>query len=237
MLAHLLTDHPARFARDGAMFVSRLEQRAWRLDEPTVEPLRQLSEIIEEDFMLLQEVDGALQITAAANAYSSSGRLVAAVGRDMEWAHRPVPALTARLGPRIDRVLASVHESTPCERFNWQVTPIATLYFPPDDPHAANAAAMRAVVSILEREPERIGELLHIRVERQTLTRLPQTRAVAFGLHTYSDPLAALVGDATSAAAMLRLLEAYADERWQYTEMDLVRAPLLEYLRSCAAPH
>lgn len=78
------------------------------------------------------------------------------------------------------------------------------------------------------------GELLHIRVERQTLTRLPRTRAVAFSLHTYSDPLSVLTGDPPAAAAMLRLLEDYADERWHYTEMDLVRAPLLAYLRRCS---
>jgi dimethylamine monooxygenase subunit A len=131
-------------------------------------------------------------------------------------------------------VLSSVHEDTPCERFNWQVTPMATLFFP-DDPHRANASAMHAVRAALGREPGSAGELLFIRVERQTLSRLPDSRAVAFSLHTYSDPLSVLAADPQGARSMLRLLEGYSESRWHYSEMDIVREPLLDYLRRVAA--
>ena len=140
------------------------------LDDDSTEPLLQLSYLIEEDFVLLDEVGGTPRITAASNAYSTSGRLVASVGHDMEWAHKLVPRLTDKLGGKINRVLGSVHAATPCERFNWQLTPMATVFFPHDDPHAANAAAMHDVVEELRRDPARAGELLWIRVERQTLT-------------------------------------------------------------------
>ena len=234
VVAHLVTDHADRYALTGSTLTSRHESLAWHVDDPQIEPLRQLSEVIEEDFMLLQDVDGAMRITASSNAYSSSGRLVSAVGQSVHWAHIPVPTLSDKLGVRIDRVLSSVHEDTPCERFNWQVTPMATLFFP-DDPHRANANAMHAVRDALCREPGRAGELLFIRVERQTLSRLPASRAVAFSLHTYSDPLSVLGGDPSAALAMLRLLEGYAEARWHYSEMDIVREPLLSYLRSVSA--
>ena len=235
VVAHLATDHPDRYALAGSTLTSRLESLAWQLDDADVEPLRQLSDIIEEDFMLLQELDGAMRITASSNAYSSSGRLVSAVGQTVDWAHIPVPTLTNKLGARIGRVLSSVHEDTPCERFNWQVTPMATLFFPHDDPHRANANAMHAVRDTLCREPDRAGELLFIRVERQTLSRLPAARAVAFSLHTYSDPLSVLEADPQGARSMLRLLEGYSESRWQYSEMDIVREPLLDYLGRVAA--
>jgi dimethylamine monooxygenase subunit A len=234
VVAHLVTDHADRYALAGATLTSRHESLAWQLDDPQIEPLRQLSDVIEEDFMLLQELDGVMRITASSNAYSSSGRLVSAVGETVHWAHIPVPALSDKLGVRIDRVLSSVHEDTPCERFNWQVTPMATLFFP-DDPHRANANAMHGVRDALCREPGRAGELLFIRVERQTLSRLPDARAVAFSLHTYSDPLSVLGGDPPAALAMLRLLEGYSESRWHYSEMDIVREPLLDYLRRVAA--
>jgi len=230
---HLVKDHAAAFERTGEVLTSRIDGTRVTLTDD--EPLWQLSHLIEEDFMLLEQHGGALIITAASNAYSSSGRLVAAVGHDVPWAHLPVPALTEKLGTRINRVLGSVHEASPCERFNWAVTPMGTLFFPADDPHQANAAAMRGVLADLRHDPGRAGDLLFIRVERQTLTRLPETRAVAFSLHTYSDPLSCVAGDADSARAMLRLLEAYSPERWHYSEMDIVREPLLAYLRSVAA--
>ena len=235
VVAHLATDHADRYALAGSTLTSRHESLAWHLDDPNVEPLRQLSDIIEEDFMLLQELDGMMRITASSNAYSSSGRLVSAVGQTVQWAHIPVPTLSDKLGVRIDRVLSSVHADTPCERFNWQVTPMATLFFPHDDPHRANANAMHAVRDALCREPDRAGELLFMRVERQTLNRLPASRAVAFSLHTYSDPLSVLEADPEGARSMLRLLEGYSESRWHYSEMDIVREPLLDYLRRVTA--
>jgi len=235
VVAHLTADHADRYSLTGALLRSRGESLTWNLDDPDVEPLRQLSDIIEEDFMLLQEVDGTMRISAASNAYSSSGRLVAAAGQTVQWAHFPVPTLTDQLGGRIDRVLSSVHEETPCERFNWQVTPMRALFFPHADPHRANADAMHAVRDALCREPEGVGQFLFIRVERQTLSRLPESRAVAFSLHTYSDPLASLESDPDGARAMLGLLESYSEARWRYTEMDIVREPLLDYLRKMAA--
>ncbi len=233
--AHLVADHPKSFERCGSVLRSLITGQTLDLADESTEPLLQLSYLIEEDFMLLDELAGAPRITAASNAYSSSGRLVASVGHDVAWAHEPVPRLTTQLGGRINQVLSSVHAANPCERFNWQVTPLATVFFPHDDPHAANAAAMHAVVETLRRDPARAGELLWMRVERQTLSRLPDSNAVAFSLHTYSDPLACLRSDVESARALLALLNNYSEERWKYSEMDIVREPLMTWLTEVAA--
>ena len=232
--AHLLADHPQCFEKHGSRVVSRVTNRGIDLNGDAKEPLLQLSYLVEEDFMLLDQARGSIRITAASNAYSSSGRLVAAVGHGMAWAHERVPQLTAKLGSRIERVLNSIHVNAPTERFTWQVTPLATVFFPHDDPHAANAAAMHEVLGELRRDPARAGDLLWMRAERQTLRRLPDTNAVAFSLHTYSDPLSCLEHDAASIRAILALLEGYSEERWQYSEMDIVREPLIAWLEAAA---
>jgi len=234
VVAHLAADHPQSFEVSDSVVRSVITGQTADLDDDSIEPLMQVSRLVEEDFMLLEEFGGTLQITAASNAYSSSGRLVGSVGRDMEWAHEPVPQLTPRLGGRIHRVLGSIHAARPCERFNWQITPMATVFFPHDDPHAANAAAMREVLGELRLDPERAGELLWIRVERQTLWRLPDSNAVAFSLHTYSDPLSSLQSDAQSLRAIRAVLQSYSEERWKYSEMDIVREPLMIWLERSA---
>jgi hypothetical protein len=195
------------------------------------DPLLQLSAMIEEDFMLIQEVDGKQIITAACNAYSSSGRLVASVGRALPWAHEPVPELTEKLGSRIDRMLATVHPDTPCERFNWLLTPVSAIFFP-QDPHANTASALQNVMVQLRAAPERAGELLWIRVERQTLSRLPETNAVAFSIHTYSDPLLSIANDAASVRGMLTLLQTYSPQRLRYSEMEQIKECAIQWLES-----
>ena len=93
-----------------------------------------------------------------------------------------------------------------------------------------------AVVETLRRDPARAGELLWMRVERETLSRLPKSNAVAFSVHTYSDPLSLLRSDVESARALLALLKNYPEERWKYSEMDIVREPLLGWLESVTRP-
>jgi hypothetical protein len=237
VVAHLASDHPQSFEKTGSVVRSLITGQTLDLDDHSTEPLLQLSYLIEEDFMLLEELEGTIRITAASNAYSSSGRLVGAVGQDMEWAHEPVPQLTRKLGGRINRVLDSIHAATPCERFNWQITPMATVFFPHNDPHAANAAAMREVLAELRRDPARAGDFLWMRVERQTLSRLPDSNAVAFSLHTYSDPLSSMQSDVESVRAIWRLLDNYSEERWKYSEMDIVREPLMIWLEAAARWH
>jgi dimethylamine monooxygenase subunit A len=232
---HLLSDHPESFQRLGSVVHSVTTGQTLDLNDDSIEPLLQLSYMVEEDFMLLDESGGIPRITAAANAYSSSGRLVASVGHDMEWTHAPVPQLTQKLGAKIDRVIRSVHPATPCERFNWQLTPMASVFFPHTDPHAANAAAMQHISAELRRDPARAGELLWIRVERQTLSRLPDSNATAFSLHTYSDPLSSVRSDLESLRAILALLRNYTEERWRYSEMDIVREPLMLWLEAAAS--
>lgn len=93
---------------------------------------------------------------------------------------------------------------------------------------------MREVLSELCRDPAGAGEFLWIRVERQTLRRLPDSNAVAFSLHTYSDPLSSIQSDVGSVRAIWALLNDYSEERWKYSEMDIVRQPLMTWLEAAA---
>jgi dimethylamine monooxygenase subunit A len=234
VVAHLLEQHAALFSVSDGILTCAAGNHSWDMNDESIEPLRQLSDFVQEDFMLLQEIDGRRTISAASNAYSSSGRLVASVGRDVCWAHEPVPNLTALHGSRIDRILGSVHENAPCARFNWQLTPLSSIFFPPD-PHAANKAALRSASNQLSKDPSLAPSLLHMRVERQTLRRLPETRAVAFSIHTYSDPLFSLITDVAAVDALLALLRNYSPERLRYTEMDAVHAAVIAWLERLSA--
>jgi len=231
IVAHVLAQHAEVFSMADGRLADRLDGMAHELDSPGVEPLAVISQFLEEDFILLQQVDGQDQITAASNAYSSSGRIVSSVGRSIPWAHKFVPTLNDQLGSRIDRVLGNIKVDAPVERFNWLLTPIASRLFP-EDPHAANTAAVDAINAALANDPGRAGEILWIRVERQTLLRLPESGALAFSIYTYSDPLSSIAGDRESLAAMHSLIGSYSEDRMNYAAMAPIRAPVLKWLES-----
>ena len=81
-------------------------------------------------------------------------------------------------------------------------------------------------------DPSRAGDILWIRVERQTLLRLPESGALAFSIYTYSDPLSSIAGDRESLAAMHGLIGSYSEERMNYAAMAPIRAPVLKWLES-----
>ena len=231
IVADLLAQHADVFSMADGRLVDRVEGTAHEFDTPGVEPLAAISQFLEEDFILLQQVDGQDLITAASNAYSSSGRIVSSVGRSIPWAHKFVPTLNDQLGPRIDRVLGNIKVDAPVERFNWLLTPIASRLFP-EDPHAANTAAVDSINLALANDPSRAGDILWIRVERQTLLRLPESGALAFSIYTYSDPLSSIAGDRESLAAMHGLIGSYSEERMNYAAMAPIRGPVLKWLES-----
>src|SRR5450432_81034 len=55
---HLVMDHPQSFERTGSIVSSLITGQTLDLDDDTSEPLLQLSYLIEEDFMLMDECGG-----------------------------------------------------------------------------------------------------------------------------------------------------------------------------------
>jgi len=231
LAAHLAADHSVHFNLRGGILHCASQAASHDLGDSSREPLEQISQFAEEDFMLLQMIGGKLLITAAANAYSSSGRLVKSVGKEVPWAHIPVPGVQEQLGARIDKILASIHTDFPSERFNWQLTPIGDVFFPLN-PHAENSKALDKALTLIEGRPERCGELLWIRAERQTLVRLPRTGAIAFGIHTFSDPLASIEHERCCLEAIRNLLVNFSADRLRYLEMDRIKHPVIDWIDS-----
>jgi hypothetical protein len=221
--------HGDDFAVEGQVLADRRDGSRHDLADPSREPLDILGGLLEEDFVLFDTEDGRDIVIAASNAYTSSGRIVSCVGRGMHFAHEPVPGLNAALAARIDRVIGNVQAGKPVVRFNWFVTPIASRLFP-ERSHAANVEAGEEAARTLASDHGKAGETLWLRVERQTFLRLPETGALAFGIHTYSDPLATIAGDAESLGALHRLLGSYSDERLAYGGMLATRGPIQRWI-------
>lgn len=76
---------------------------------------------------------------------------------------------------------------------------------------------------------ERAGEQLWLRVERQTLRRLPRSGDVLFTIRTYVEPLGAAL-DAPAAHALAARIREMPPATAQYKGIEPIRAPLLAYL-------
>lgn len=184
-------------------------------------PLRAAARLVQEDLCLMQPVPaagGPYALTGAALCFPAHWRLADKLGRPLAAIHAPVPGFAERLGAPVDRLFASLPVERPVWRANWSVVESPALFHPqPREPPPDLAA-------------EDAGRRLWVRVERQTLRRLPRTRAVVFTIRTLVRPLGEVAAEPAVAAATAAGLRGLDPAMAAYKGVPALAAALLGWL-------
>ena len=188
------------------------------------DPLRRVGLAVQEDFCWLQPSPDGHRLVAAFVAFPARWRLADKIGRPLAAVHAPVPGFAERLLAPSERLFAGLAVDRPVERANWSLV---------DDP-ALHQPVAEGRGSDLDLTPAAVGARLHLRVERQTLRRLPATRTVLFTIHSFVTPLAEIAAASAAAAALrARLAEMPAAMR-TYKNLDGAAAAIDTYLAARA---
>ena len=135
-------------------------------------PLELAGRLVQEDLCLMQRGEAGYRLVAAVLCFPAHWRLSDKLGRPLEAIHGPVPGFGERLAATVDRFFASIQVARPVWRVNWSLVDTPDLFLPPE--HRGHPTPISA---------ERAGAELWLRVERQTLRRLP-----ALGRRRVRDP-------------------------------------------------
>ncbi len=146
-------------------------------------PLLAVSRLISDDLCLMEKQDSGWILTAASLCSPTHFSLARVLGGSMAGLHKPVPDGAPALSGKIEMMFDRIAPGLVIERFNWTVQAGAMRFMP-------DAAPMRALAA--QTPLKDCGRVLHLRVERQTIVRLPKTRAVLFCIRVCIDPLHAL---------------------------------------------
>jgi hypothetical protein len=185
-------------------------------DDP---PLVALGRMAQEDFCLLErQGDGPYALTAAILCFPSHWHLHEKLGRPLAEIHAPVPGFNTKLGGPAERFFANLLVERLVWRANWTLVESPDLFHP------------QPRETILDLSGENAGQRLWLRVERQTLRRLPATGAVVFTIRTLVEPLAAIVRRPGLAGAMAARVREMDDAMAGYKGIPALRGPLLAYL-------
>jgi hypothetical protein len=227
----LLLDHlPARFpeiyrrspeAIENLVTGERFDLKlgAWR-----DAPLALAGRLIQEDLCLLRRREHSYRLVAAVVCFPSHWRLADKLGQPLDLIHGPVPGFAERLATTVDRFIVNLKVERPVWRANWSLADTPELFRPPQ--HRPRAKSIAA---------EHAGEQVWLRVERQTLRRLPRTRDVLFTIRTYVEPLARVIDTPEAARALAARLAELPDAMAAYKGIAPIRAPLLAWLECRAA--
>jgi hypothetical protein len=182
LIEHLPRAHPDVYRRDGSRIHIIPAGVSIEVANPDEAPLECASRLVQEDLVLMARGDTGWQLAAASLCFPSTWVLAEKFGRDMDGIHKPVPGYAEHIGPRLLRIFDNLQVERPVWRLNWSIYDSPELYAPRRRPGPRIWLAEGVVADAN----------CFIRVERQTLRKLPDSGYILFTIKVLLDPLAAL---------------------------------------------
>ncbi|BEI93113.1 uncharacterized protein CcaverHIS019_0507410 [Cutaneotrichosporon cavernicola] len=186
-----------------------------------------LGETIEEDLFFLQKVGDTHQCVAFSCCFPSGFDPSEKLGLGLSAIHDPVPNYE-RIGPSMERFFSKMEVGKPFRRLNWSVQTHNELYN-----NGSNHIHEDEDISNLQAKVD--INTTNLRVEMQTLTRLPKTNALLFSFKTYLTPMTEVKAEGCGevfADAIEGLAKGNAPGMWRYKAAIRWGPPVCQYLRS-----
>ncbi len=197
-----------------------------RSDDPACSPLAIAALLVQEDLVLMRKSVDGWKLAAASLCFPSAWDLLEKFKKPLHEIHAPVPEFGkgTRNAGLIERMFDNLNPAQLMLRWNWSLYGDDRLYHPLSD----NGMKRRFG------EGDDITGRVTLRLERQTLRKLPQSGDILFTIRIYTDALEALLRH-TEGAALARSIEhqimAMTDEQITYKGLDAERARLCARLR------
>lgn len=228
MLAeHLVEHHPSVFCRDGERLLNLATGENWSLALPRgspsqLHPLDIAGRLVAEDFCLLMPDTAhptqGYRLVGASLCSPSAWRLADKIARPLGAIHQPVPGYVEKLARPVDRLFAQLKPDRLMGRFNWIVTDSPAAFRPFRPPIATPGQGWNA------------GAELWLRVERQTIQRLPMTGAILFTIRTHITRLDAAIRTADNASELAAAIREMPAATEHYRDITPVVPALLDWL-------
>ena len=203
-----------------------IEQKFTFLDETTLPcgPMEYITRQAQGDFALLDHRDDNLWMDAGMVTTQADWSLDFDIGMNFyEW-HAPVPkAHELGVFQRALKFLLNLQQGAPVRRLNWTMTVNPLLDTSPENYH--KWGVQKTTVT-----PENVGSKYHLRVELQTLFRLPRSNALAFPIRCYLIRLEDLVTVPKWGRRLHRVLRDLPEELATYKGFIRNRPMIVGYL-------
>ncbi|HJN92701.1 MAG TPA: DUF3445 domain-containing protein, partial [Dehalococcoidia bacterium] len=224
----LLTEHlPSRFPgvyrRNRAEFTHVAAGRCWPLDDATLHPLDLAGRMVQEDLCLMREDPGSgeYRLVGASLCFPTGWTLADKMGGSVSAIHAPIPNYGTQLESTMDRFFNRIKVERPVWRLNWNLMSHPALFQPRGHIRGETLGEVTAANA---------GDRLWLRVERQTLRRLPRSGDVLFTIRIYVRPLRDLCDHPEEAVRLAATLAALPDDVRRYKGLPSVLDGALGWL-------
>lgn len=224
LAAHLPARYPEVYQREGEALRILPSDRLVALEGAPA--LLTASRLVQEDLLLMRRDDEGWRLVAGSLCFPSTWVLAEKIRRPMDAIHAPVSGYAGKMAGMVARIFDNLKAEQPVERFNWSIYGDALLR------HAQSKQD-----PLRRFPPGQSAAHAHIRVERQTLRRLPLSGDILFTVRVHVDPAAALAVDPRGrelARALRDRLAALSPDELAYKGIVEARERLLAALAALA---
>ncbi|MTI06819.1 DUF3445 domain-containing protein [Roseibium denhamense] len=184
-------------------------------------PLTIAARLVQEDLVVMRASGDEYRLAAACLCFPSSWSLVEKFGQPMSGLHENVPGFNgARMGQMVARIFENLKPEQIVCRYNWSLYPDAELHHPRPKRLRGDVTAQGLV-------------RLYVRVERQTLRRMPESGDLLFTIKIHHDPIAAILDDpdgSSLASGLAKQLRALDPDQTHYKGIGRIKADLVDAL-------
>ncbi len=202
LVEHLPIRFPELYKRSGNQLDNLATGQRWEIHTTPLHPLDLAGRLVQEDLCLMQRQahTQVYHLVGASLCFPTRWRLADKIGQPLNTIHAPIPGYAEQLATTMDKFFDRLKVEKPVWRLNWALMDDPTLFQPTGHGRTGTSTDIT---------PENAGDTLWLRMERQTLRRLPHTHDILFTIRVHVRPLAQLATQpdrAIQLAAALRAL-------------------------------
>jgi hypothetical protein len=163
-------------------------------------PLHVLLNNVPEDFgiVLRNEEDGQYYFRAGVICSSLGWNVSTKIGMNLREIHKPIPDYKEKMSFSMDRYFSKMPTNAPIQRGSWGLEVGTPLFMPPGDPHERLREVQQKGLTV---------EDCNLRVDWQTLRRLPLSAGIVFNYKALFTPVTEFRDEPYVPALLLKLLK------------------------------
>ncbi|MDF2996845.1 MAG: hypothetical protein K0R27_2482 [Xanthobacteraceae bacterium] len=217
---HVVARQPDIYRREGNRITIVPAGGVIDLDDPDEAPLVTAARLVSDDLLMMRAAEGGYRLVAAVLCFPSAWSLTEKFGQSLDALHAAVPGYPDRLARVMNRIFENLKVDQPVWRVNWSIYPDDELH------HPESKERPRDWFDEDDLAPEAF-----VRVERQTLRRLPVSGDILFTVRIHVDPFDAFRRHPEGA----RLASALREQILGLDEAQLAYKALTEHRDAVAA--
>ena len=215
---HLKKYHSEKYSfKDQNIFIKTTGESINLLDSNTP-PIETASLLVQEDLILMIPKENKFYLEAAVITSPSHWSLLEKFSKNLIDLHEGVPGYEEKIGSRVDEIFNKLPSDRILERLNWSIY---------DSPELFQPVGSKPEVTMKRKD---IRDL-HLRVERQTIRKIPDQGSIVFTVRVHVDPLLSISKEQDLLDDLNLAIANLPQEMKEYKAMDQIEKEVTDWIQ------